>query len=274
MEKLKLKVHSSGYDSTFQPLNMETAWLHVDLPCGNKPGADSTTVIFGDPQPSRIEAHESACQAVLNYYCNVRDVSINDFSHGILKMKQHELDASNFFCAAMQDRVVRLVLERDAAISAIEKHRENMDIKTYPLSEAFIKKKQDQLNNDCFYEILQDKINKLLQDRNVQKQRYTNMINDLASICDSFGDLLPIQKVHSDEAISADTETRFIFTGNKTSPSHSDQLALALLKLLRDGIIYETKHATTPFCTLLSLCNTICLYACLISPHLTDPQLN
>jgi len=44
MEKLKLKVHSSGYDSTFQPLNMETAWLHVDLPCGNKPGADSTTV--------------------------------------------------------------------------------------------------------------------------------------------------------------------------------------------------------------------------------------
>jgi len=119
-------------------------------------------------------------------------------------MKQHELDASNFFCAA--DRVVRLVLERDAAISAIEKHRENMDIKTYPLSEAFIKKKQDQLNNDCFYEILQDKINKLLQDRNVQKQRYTNMINDLASICDSFGDLLPIQKVHSDEAISADRD--------------------------------------------------------------------
>ena len=148
MEKLKLKVHSSGYDSTFQPLNMETAWLHVDLPCGNKPGADSTTIIFGDPQPSRIEADESACQAVLNYYCNVRYVSINDFSHCILKLKQHELDASNFFCAAMQDRVVRLVLERDAAISAIEKHRENMDIKTYPLSEAFIKKKQDELNND------------------------------------------------------------------------------------------------------------------------------
>jgi len=43
-------------------------------------------------------------------------------------------------------------------------------LKMQPLSEAFIKKKQDQLNNDCFYEILEDKITNLLQDRNVQKK--------------------------------------------------------------------------------------------------------
>ena len=97
MDNLNLKVHSSGYDSSFQAINMETAWLDVDLPCGNKPGADSTTVIFGNPKSSKYEAAESACQAVLNYYYNARDVTIDDFSHSVLKMKQEELDASNFF---------------------------------------------------------------------------------------------------------------------------------------------------------------------------------
>ena len=97
MDTLKLKVHGSGYDSALQGLHMETAWMDVDLPCGNKPGANSTAIIFGSPQPSHNEADESACQAVLNYYCNAREVTIDDFSHSVLKMKQEELDASNFF---------------------------------------------------------------------------------------------------------------------------------------------------------------------------------
>ncbi|XP_039772212.1 uncharacterized protein LOC120640442 isoform X19 [Panicum virgatum] len=36
-------------------------------------------------------------------------------------------------------------------------------------------------------------------------------------------------------------------SGNKTNPSSVDQLALALLKVLHDGVIYETKHSTTAF---------------------------
>ncbi|KAG2572069.1 hypothetical protein PVAP13_7KG147100 [Panicum virgatum] len=88
MDSLKLKVHSSGYDTTLQGLNMETAWMHVDLPCGNRPGTDTSIVIFGTPQPSQNEADESVCQAVLNYYCSARDVNIDNFSYSILKMKQ------------------------------------------------------------------------------------------------------------------------------------------------------------------------------------------
>jgi len=247
MDSLKLKVHGSGYDSTLQGLGMEAAWMQVDLPCGNKPGAHSTTIIFGIPKPSRTEADESACEAVLNYYCSARDVTIDDFSHSLLKIKQEKLDASNFFCAAMQDKVVRLVLERDDALAVLQKHNESTDLKMQPLSEAFIKKKQDQLNNDCFYEILEDKITNLLQDRNVQKKHYNSLIHGMASVCDNFGDLLPLKKIDTHQTISEHAETGFIFTGNKSNPSRIDELALALLKVLRDGIIYETKHATTQY---------------------------
>ena len=261
MDNLKLKVHSSGYDSTLRGLNMETAWMHVDLPCGNKPGADSTTVIFGTPQPSYNEADESACEAVLNYYSSTRDVSIDDFSYSVLKTKQRELEASNFFCAAMQDRVMRLLLERDAAMAVVKSHNANIEVKVQPLSETFIKKKQDQLNNDFFYEILQDKVTNLLQDRSVQNQRYTSLIHAMAALCDNFADLLPLKKVDDSQSISEYTETGFVFSGNKINPSRIDQLALALLKILRDGTIYETKHTTTTYCKLLSLCKSKCLRA-------------
>jgi len=247
MDNLKLKVHSSGYDSTLRGLNMETAWMHVDLPCGNKPGADSTTVIFGTPQPSYNEADESACEAVLNYYSSTRDVSIDDFSYSVLKTKQRELEASNFFCAAMQDRLMRLLLERDAAMAVVKNHNANIEVKVQPLSETFIKKKQDQLNNDFFYETLQDKVTNLLQDRSVQNQCYTSLIHAMAALCDNFADLLPLKKVDDSQSISEYTETGFVFSGNKINPSRIDQLALALLKILRDGIIYETKHTTTTY---------------------------
>jgi len=253
MDNLKLKVHGSGYDSTLQGLSMETAWLDVDLPCGNKPGADSTAVIFGTPQPSHAEAHENACEAVLNYYCSTRDVIIDDFSHSVLKKKQEDLDASNFFCAAMQDKVVRLVMERDAALAVLNNRNDNKDVKMQTLSEAFIKKKQDELSNDYFYEILQDKISNLLEDRNVQNKRYTSLVHDLISTCDNFGDLLPLKMIDIDQSASEHAETGFIFTGSKTNPSRTDQLALALLKILRDGIIYETKHTTTEYCKFLTL---------------------
>ena len=254
MDNLNLKVHSSGYDSSFQAINMQTAWLDVDLPCGNKPGADSTTVIFGNPKSSKNEAAESACQAVLNYYCSARDVNIDDFSKSVLSKKQEELDASKFFCAAMQDKVVRLILERDAARAAVQKQNENTFMKLQPLTETFIKKKQDELNNDCYYEILQDKITKLLHDRNIQKVHYSNMIHGMASICDKFADLLPLKKVAADQIISEHTQTGFVFTGNQTNPSRNDELALALLQILRDAIIYETKRDTTALCMLLTIC--------------------
>ena len=247
MDALKLKVHSSAYDSTFEALGMETAWMHVDLPCGNQPGSDSTTVIFGTPQASHSEADESACQAVLNYYSNARDVKIDDYSHSALKMKQEQLDASNFFCNAMQDKMVLLVLERDAALNAVQDYKQSNDLKIHTLSETLIKKKQDELNNDFFYEILQDKVD-LLQDRNIQKDRYNLMVHDIASICGQFHDLLPIKKIQPDQNISEYTETGFVFVGNKNNPSRIDQLALALLKILHDGIVNEAKHAATPFC--------------------------
>jgi len=95
------------------------------------------------------------------------------------------------------------------------------------------------------------------------------MIHDMASVCDSFGDLLPIKKVTTGEAISEHAETGFMFTGSKTNPSRLDELALSLLKILRNGIIYETKHATTPYCKLLSLCKTICLYSCALPLYFT-----
>jgi len=91
----------------------------------------------------------------------------------------------------MQDKMVCLVLERDAALAAVQNHKQNTDVKVNGLSETFIKKKQDQLNND-FYEILQEEVSNLLKDRNTQKQRYNSMIHGIAGICDSFGDLLPL----------------------------------------------------------------------------------
>jgi len=246
MNDLKLKVHGSGFDSTLETLNMETAWLHVDLPCGNKGGADSGTVIFGNPKPSRNEAAESACQAVLDYYCSARDVKIDDFSSTVLKKKQEELDASKFFCAAMQDKVVRLVLERNAAVDAVQKLAQNIDVKLQPLSETIIKQKQDQLNNDCYYEILQDKITTLLRDRSVQKVRYSSMIHDINSVCDKFGDVLPLKKVKAEQTLSEHTQTGFSFTGTQNNPSRVDELALSLLKILGDGMLNEIKHDTTP----------------------------
>ena len=259
MDNLKLKLHSSGYDPMLQGLNMETAWMHVDLPSGNKPGADSSTIIFGSPQPSHNEADESACEAVLNYYCSARDVDIDDFSHSVLKKKQQELEASNFFCAAMQDRVMCLVLERDAALAVLQSQNQSADVKLQPLTETFIKKKQDQLSNDYFYEILQDKVNSLLQDRHVQKDRYSSIIQAMTTICDDFGDLLSLKKVDDCQSVSEFNETGFIFSGSKTNPTRIDQLALALLKILHDGIIYETKHTATAFCKLLTLSETVSL---------------
>ena len=106
-------------------------------------------------------------QAVLNYYCSARDVNIDNFSYSILKMKQEQSEANNFFCGAMQDKVMRLLLERDSALAAVENKNQNKDVKVKPLSESFIKKKQDELSNNFFYEILQDKITNLLQGRSV-----------------------------------------------------------------------------------------------------------
>ena len=165
-----------------------------------------------------------------------------------------------FFCGAMQDKMVRLVLERDAALAAVQSNKQNTDVKVNGLSETLIKKKQDQLNND-FYEILQEKVSNLLKDCNIQKQRYNSIIHGIAGICDSFGDLLALTKVDSDQTISEYSDTGFIYSGSKTNPSRIDQLALALLKILRDAIIYETKHTTTPYCTLLNSCYNICLYS-------------
>jgi len=142
---------------------------------------------------------------------------------------------------------MRLLLERDAAMAVVKNHNANIEVKVQPLSETFIKKKQDQLNNDFFYEILQDEVSNLLKDRNTQKQRYNSMIHGIAGICDSFGDLLALTKVDSDQTISEYSDTGFIYSGSKTNPSRIDQLALALLKILRDAIIYETKHTTTPY---------------------------
>jgi len=41
----------------------------------------------------------------------------------------------------MQDKVMRLLLERDAALAAVENKNQNKDVKVKPLSESFIKKK-------------------------------------------------------------------------------------------------------------------------------------
>jgi len=69
----------------------------------------------------------------------------------------------------------------------------------------------------------------------------------MAAVCDEFSDLLPLKKVEDGQDISEFTETEFIFNGSKTNPSRVDQLALALLNILRDVIICETKHSTTAF---------------------------
>jgi len=74
------------------------------------------------------------------------------------------------------------------------------------------------------------------------------MIHGLADICDTFADLLPLKKIDDSQTISEYTETGFIFCGSKNNPSRIDQLALALLKILHDGIVNEAKHAATPFC--------------------------
>ena len=174
----------------------------------------------------------------------------------------------------MQDKVVRLVLERDAALAAVQSHIQSTDVKLHGLSETFIKKKQDELNNDLFYEILQDKVTDLLRDRNIQRERYNNLVHGLAAICDSFSDLLPLKRLDVDQTISEFSDTGFIFSGSATNPTRIDQLALSLLKILHEGIIYETKHATTPYCRLLKISKIICLLGYAVLPHSTNQWPN
>ncbi|XP_039841604.1 uncharacterized protein LOC120701861 [Panicum virgatum] len=56
----------------------------------------------------------------------------------------------------------------------------------------------------------------------------------------------PIVAFPKEHTLSADNHTGFSFTGDHTDPSRIDELAMSLLKILSDGIIYEIKHDTTP----------------------------
>lgn len=40
----------------------------------------------------------------------------------------------------------------------------------------------------------------------------------------------------------------FIFKGNKTNPTHVDQLALALIQILADGIVHEARNGLSSYC--------------------------
>ncbi|KAL6608037.1 hypothetical protein ACP70R_041100 [Stipagrostis hirtigluma subsp. patula] len=87
----------------------------------------------------------------------------------------------------------------------------------------------------------------LLADRARENSRCTAMLRDVAQICTAFGDVLPVKMLDYDDTAAGGDGTGFAFIGDEARPSRVDELALALLKILADGVAHEAKRGVSLF---------------------------
>ena len=154
-------------------------------------------------------------ESVLEYYQSNRKIEINDFNQNVLKKKQYELDISNFFCQAFEDK-----MDEMRACPG-----------TYSKMSAF-----------------QDNMTDLIKERTTETNQCKAVHRRITDVCRSFSDILPIKETRLPEGSTDSGGTQLSFAGEEDSPSRVDQLALLLLDILRDGHIHAAKHGRSMHC--------------------------
>jgi len=198
------------------------AWMSVDLPRLGEAGKDGSTVLYSDPCSNYYDAEEKVAESVLEYYQSNRKIEINDFNQNVLKKKQYELDISNFFCQAFEDKI--------------------NEMRAYPGTYSTMSTEQ-------FYsEAFQDTMTDLIKERTTETNQCKAVHRRIADVCCSFSDILPIKEMCLPGDSSDAHISQLTFTGDKENPSRVDQLALLLLDILRDGHIHAAKHGRSMHC--------------------------
>jgi len=157
-------------------------------------------------------------ESVLEYYQSNRKIEINDFNQNVLKKKQYELDVSNFFCQAFEDKIDEM-------------------------------RKRSKMSTEQFYsEAFQDNMTNLIKEHTTETNQRKAVHRRIIDVCRSFSDILPIKETRLPEGSSDSHSTQLTFTGDKENPSRVDQLALLLLDILRDGHVHAAKHGRFMHC--------------------------
>ncbi|XP_039842544.1 uncharacterized protein LOC120702706 isoform X2 [Panicum virgatum] len=214
MGQLNLNVHGTG----MLPFGLDQyiAWMCVDLPRHGGRGKDGDTVLYSNPFSNHEDAEENLAESVLEYYQSNRKIEINDFNQNVLKKKQYELDISNFFCQAFEDKMD--------------------EMRAYP--GTYSKMSAEQFYSEAF----QDNMTYLIKERTTETNQCKAVHRRIADVCRSFSDILPIKEMCLPGDSSDAHSSQLTFTGDKENPSRVDQLALLLLDILRDGHIHAAKH--------------------------------
>ena len=198
------------------------AWMSVDLPRLGEAGKDGSTVLYSDPCSNYYDAEEKVAESVLEYYQSNRKIEINDFNQDMLKKKQYELDISNFFCQAFEDKI--------------------NEMRAYPGTYSTMSTEQ-------FYsEAFQDTMTDLIKERTTETNQCKAVHRRITDVCRSFSDILPIKETQLPKGSTDSGGTQLSFAGEEDNPSRVDQLALLLLDILRDGHIHAAKHGRSMHC--------------------------
>ena len=161
-------------------------------------------------------------ESVLEYYQSNRKIEINDFNQNVLKKKQYELDVSNFFCQAFEEKID--------------------EMRAYP--GTYSKMSTEQFYSEAF----QDSMTDLIKERATETNQCKAVHRRITDVCRSFSDILPIKETRLPKDSSDSHSTQLTFTGDKENPSRVDQLALLLLDILRDGHTHAAKHGRSMHC--------------------------
>ena len=141
-------------------------------------------------------------ESVLEYYQSNRKIEINDFNQNVLKKKQYELDVSNFFCQAFEEKID--------------------EMRAYP--GTYSKMSTEQFYSEAF----QDSMTDLIKERTTETNQCKVVHRRITDVCRSFSDIHPIKETRLPEDSSDSHSTQLTFTGDKENPSRVDQLALLL----------------------------------------------
>jgi len=161
-------------------------------------------------------------ESVFEYYQSNRKIEINDFNQNVLKKKQYELDVSNFFCQAFEEKID--------------------EMRAYP--GTYSKMSTEQFYSEAF----QDSMTDLIKERTTETNQCKVVHRRITDVCRSFSDIHPIKETRLPEDSSDSHSTQLTFTGDKENPSCVDHLALLLLDILRDGHIHAAKHGHSVHC--------------------------
>ncbi|KAL6614562.1 hypothetical protein ACP70R_036832 [Stipagrostis hirtigluma subsp. patula] len=106
-----------------------------------------------------------------------------------------------------------------------------------------LRKTNESLQGANFWaDTFKEKIDDMARESSAETAEYRRLLRSIATICDSFSDVLPVQKVGHHDPQDNHVGTGFAYTGSNTNPSRLDQLALALLDVLAGGVAHQAKR--------------------------------